>query len=149
MFLTLFLFFLSAAVIYFACEFFVNGVEWVGHRFQLGATATGTVLAAFGTALPESAVTFMAGVFGGVTRLRKFCHDTPAVGDIAQGHHTTHLPPSAIEQRSDIMANEGGDTPAAITQLTAESMKMSFLSQSSHTSLDSVSKALETMARKS
>jgi hypothetical protein len=56
---------------------------------------------------------------------------------------------SAIEQRSDIMANEGGDTPSAITQLTAESMKMSFLSNSSHTSLDSVSKALETMARKS
>ena len=31
MLLTLFLFFLSAAVIYLACEFFVNGVEWVGH----------------------------------------------------------------------------------------------------------------------
>lgn len=55
---------------------------------------------------------------------------------------------SSIEQRSDLMANDGGDTPSAITQLTAESMKMSFLSNSSHTSLDSVSKALETMARK-
>jgi len=62
--LTLFLFFLSALVIYFACEYFVNGIEWVGHRLKLGATATGTVLAAFGTALPESAVTFMAVVFG-------------------------------------------------------------------------------------
>lgn len=75
MLLTLFLFFLSAAVIYFACEFFVNGVEWVGHRFQLGATATGTVLAAFGTALPESAVTFMAVVFG----------ETPEQKDIGVG----------------------------------------------------------------
>ena len=75
MLLTLFLFFLSAAVIYFACEFFVNGVEWVGHRFALGATATGTVLAAFGTALPESAVTFMAVVFG----------DTPEQKDIGVG----------------------------------------------------------------
>ncbi|AHE54850.1 hypothetical protein [Sphingomonas sanxanigenens] len=56
---------------------------------------------------------------------------------------------SAIEQRSDLISNEGGDTPSQITQLTAESMKMSFISQSSHTSLDSVSKALETMARKS
>ena len=55
---------LLAAAIYFACEFFVNGVEWVGHRFRLGATTTGTVLAAFGTALPESAVTFVAVVFG-------------------------------------------------------------------------------------
>ena len=32
--------------------------------------------------------------------------------------------------------------------LTAEAMKMSFLSNSSHSSIDSVSKALETMARK-
>ncbi|MBV7481643.1 sodium:calcium antiporter [Bordetella sp. BOR01] len=64
MLLTLFLFFLSALVIYFACEYFVNGIEWVGHRLKLGVTATGTVLAAFGTALPESAVTFMAVVFG-------------------------------------------------------------------------------------
>ncbi|KCV06364.1 sodium/calcium exchanger protein [Bordetella holmesii CDC-H719-BH] len=64
MFLSIFLFLLAAAIIYLACEFFVNGVEWVGHHFRLGATATGTVLAAFGTALPESAVTFMAVVFG-------------------------------------------------------------------------------------
>lgn len=64
MFLTLFLFFAAAIAIYVACEFFVNGVEWVGCRLQLGATAVGTVLAAFGTALPESAVTFVAVVFG-------------------------------------------------------------------------------------
>lgn len=54
-----------------------------------------------------------------------------------------------IEQRSDGIANEGGDNPSQITMLTAEAMKMSFLSNSSHSSLDSVSKALETMARKS
>lgn len=64
MFLTLILFFLSALIIYFACEYFVNGIEWVGHRMHLGVTAVGTVLAAFGTALPESAVTFVAVVFG-------------------------------------------------------------------------------------
>src|ERR1700679_1534411 len=58
------LFLLCAAAIYFSCEYFVNGVEWVGRRLCVGATATGTVLAAFGTALPESAVTFVAVVFG-------------------------------------------------------------------------------------
>lgn len=42
----------------------------------------------------------------------------------------------------------GGDNPSEITKLTAESMKMSYLSQSSSSSLDSVGKALETMARK-
>lgn len=75
MILTLLLFFLSALTIYYACEFFVNGIEWVGHRLKLGATATGTVLAAFGTALPESAVTFMAVVFG----------ETPEQKDIGVG----------------------------------------------------------------
>ena len=50
MLLTLFLFFLSAAVIYFACEYFVNGVEWVGHRFELGATAGMSTVLAFGFA---------------------------------------------------------------------------------------------------
>ncbi len=75
MLLTVFLFFLSAFVIYLACEFFVNGVEWVGCRLNLGATAVGTVLAAFGTALPESAVTFVAVVFG----------NTPEQKDIGVG----------------------------------------------------------------
>ncbi len=54
----------SAAVIYLACEFFVNGVEWIGHRFDVGQKATGTILAAFGTALPESVVTLVAVAFG-------------------------------------------------------------------------------------
>ncbi len=55
-----------------------------------------------------------------------------------------------IVQKSEALGGEqGADRPSDITQLTAESMRMSFLSQSSHTSLDSVSKALETMARKS
>ena len=62
--LTAFLFLLSAGAIYVACEYFVNGVEWFGRKLNLGATATGTVLAAFGTALPESAVTFVAVVLG-------------------------------------------------------------------------------------
>jgi len=61
---TLSLLLLLAAAIYLSCEYFVNGVEWVGHKLRLGATTTGTLLAAFGTALPESAVTFVAVVFG-------------------------------------------------------------------------------------
>jgi len=54
----------SAVVIYIACEYFVNAVEWVGHHFGVSRTAVGTVLAAFGTALPESVVTLVAVVFG-------------------------------------------------------------------------------------
>jgi cation:H+ antiporter len=55
---------LSAGFIYWACEYFVNGVEWVGHKAGISQNAVGTVLAAFGTALPESVVTFIAVVFG-------------------------------------------------------------------------------------
>jgi cation:H+ antiporter len=75
MILTLALLLISAAVIYLACEFFVNGVEWVGHHFGVSRTAVGTVLAAFGTALPESVVTLVAVVFG----------KTPAQKDIGVG----------------------------------------------------------------
>ncbi|HVV31787.1 MAG TPA: hypothetical protein VHC73_01060 [Vitreimonas sp.] len=53
----------AAGAIYVACEFFVNGVEWLGRRMAVGSTATGTILAAIGTALPESVVTFVAVAF--------------------------------------------------------------------------------------
>jgi cation:H+ antiporter len=62
--LTILLFIGSAGAIYFACEYFVNGIEWLGRKLGVGETATGTILAAFGTALPESAVTFAAVAFG-------------------------------------------------------------------------------------
>jgi hypothetical protein len=53
-----------------------------------------------------------------------------------------------IQQMSDSLSG-GGDNPSQITQLTAESLRMSFMAQSSQSSIDSVGKALETMARKS
>lgn len=54
---------------------------------------------------------------------------------------------SSIQQRSDAIS-AGNDTPSAITELTAESLKMGFLSSSAHSSISSVGQALETMARK-
>jgi cation:H+ antiporter len=54
----------SAAVIYLSCEYFVNAVEWAGLQWGVSRNAVGTVLAAFGTALPECVVTFVAVVFG-------------------------------------------------------------------------------------
>lgn len=55
---------IAALLIYFSCELFVNAIEWVGRAFNISQNAVGTVLAAFGTALPESVVTFIAVVFG-------------------------------------------------------------------------------------
>jgi len=54
---------------------------------------------------------------------------------------------NTIQQQSDAIS-AGNDTPSAITELTAQSLKMGFLSNSSHSSLSSVGSALETMARK-
>jgi len=57
------------------------------------------------------------------------------------------------KQASDIEAKSagmgaGGDKPADVTELTAMSLKMSFLASSSHTAISTVGSALETMARK-
>lgn len=49
-----------AVAIYLSCEWFVNAVEWLGLRLNVGKMAVGTILAAFGTALPESVVTLVA-----------------------------------------------------------------------------------------
>lgn len=53
-----------AVAIYLACEWFVNAVEWLGVRLNMGTLAIGTVLAAIGTALPESVVTLVAVTMG-------------------------------------------------------------------------------------
>jgi len=50
-------------VIYYSCELFVNAIEWVGVKFNVSQSAVGTILAAIGTALPESVVTFVAVTF--------------------------------------------------------------------------------------
>jgi len=52
-----------------------------------------------------------------------------------------------IVEQADLVSG-GFDTPSEITALTAESLRMNFISNSSHTSLTSVGSALETLARK-
>jgi len=55
---------------------------------------------------------------------------------------------ATIQQESDQLNTQGTDTPAAITELTAQSLKMGFMSNSSHSAIQSVGDALSTMARK-
>ncbi|MDU2064253.1 MAG: sodium:calcium antiporter [Sporomusaceae bacterium] len=56
---------ISVIVIYYSCELFVNGIEWVGKKLNISQCAVGTILAALGTALPESVVTLVAVAFQG------------------------------------------------------------------------------------
>ncbi len=50
--------------IVWACAVFTNGIEWVGHRYKMSEGAVGSVLAAVGTALPETLIPIVA-LFGG------------------------------------------------------------------------------------
>jgi cation:H+ antiporter len=51
---------LALGVILLSAELFTNAVEWFGRRFELGEGAVGSVLAAVGTALPETLVPIIA-----------------------------------------------------------------------------------------
>ncbi|MEM2839689.1 MAG: sodium:calcium antiporter [Thermoplasmata archaeon] len=55
---------LPLLIILIGCELFTNGIEWMGVRLGLAESATGSVLAAVGTALPETMVPIIAIIFG-------------------------------------------------------------------------------------
>ncbi len=52
-------------VILVGAELFTNGIEWFGRKLQLAQGAVGSVLAAVGTALPETMIPIIAIGFGG------------------------------------------------------------------------------------
>lgn len=54
----------SLGVILFAAEIFTNGVEWLGVRLHLSEGAVGSILAAVGTAMPESLIPLIAFISG-------------------------------------------------------------------------------------
>jgi cation:H+ antiporter len=55
----------ALVVILLSAELFTNGVEWVGESFGLSEGAVGSVLAAVGTALPETLLPLVAILVGG------------------------------------------------------------------------------------
>jgi cation:H+ antiporter len=58
--MTVFLLIVAFLVILAGCELFCNGVEWFGRKLNLGEGAVGSVLAAVGTALPETVIPLIA-----------------------------------------------------------------------------------------
>jgi cation:H+ antiporter len=55
----------SFAVILSGALLFTNAIEWSGHRLGLGEGATGSLLAAVGTAMPETLIPIVAIIGGG------------------------------------------------------------------------------------
>lgn len=67
---------LALLLILFAAELFTNGIEWLGHKLGLSEGVVGSVLAAVGTALPETLIPIVA-VFHGHS------YDDVGIGAIA------------------------------------------------------------------
>ena len=63
--MSVFLLIVAFAVILAGCELFVNGIEWFGRKLNLGEGAVGSVLAAVGTALPETIIPLIAILING------------------------------------------------------------------------------------
>ena len=55
---------ISFAVILAGALLFTNAVEWMGHRLEMGTGAVGSLLAAVGTAMPETLIPIVAIVGG-------------------------------------------------------------------------------------
>src|SRR3954453_8988459 len=56
---------IAFVVILLGAELFTNGIEWFGKKLELAEGAVGSVLAAVGTALPETIIPFIAILFSG------------------------------------------------------------------------------------
>ena len=54
------LFIFSFAIVLAGALLFTNAVEWIGHRLHLGEGAVGSLLAAVGTAMPETLIAIVA-----------------------------------------------------------------------------------------
>jgi cation:H+ antiporter len=65
MLLTVVLLLVSLGVILIAAELFTNAVEWTGHKLNLNEGVVGSILAAVGTAMPETLIPVVAILFVG------------------------------------------------------------------------------------
>jgi cation:H+ antiporter len=70
---------LSFLIILAGSELFTNGVEWAGHKLAIAEAAVGSVLAAVGTALPETFIPAVALLTG---RNTPEAHDAVGMGAI-------------------------------------------------------------------
>src|SRR5688572_12895729 len=65
----------ALVVILVAAELFTNGIEWFGHKLNLAEGAVGSVLAAVGTALPETMIPLIAILLAGSGAAGSAGHD--------------------------------------------------------------------------
>ncbi|MFF9158573.1 sodium:calcium antiporter [Streptomyces sp. NPDC014846] len=116
---------ICAVAIYLSCEWFVNAVEWLGERLNVGKMAVGTILAAFGTALPESVVTLVAVTTGATTEAKDIGVGAAmggplALATVAYGVTGTMLLLKRRRERSAVLATTGMPPSNSLTYPDAE-----------------------------
>ena len=54
------LFLISILLVFISCDLSTSGIEWIGRKFKLSESVVGGILAAIGTALPETFIPTIA-----------------------------------------------------------------------------------------
>jgi len=54
---------MSLALILISCEFFTNGIEWLGRKIGVGDGVVGSIFSAVGTCLPETMIPIIAIIY--------------------------------------------------------------------------------------
>ncbi|MFF2624743.1 sodium:calcium antiporter [Kitasatospora griseola] len=117
-----------AVAIYLSCEWFVNAVEWLGERLNVGKMAVGTILAAFGTALPESVVTLVAVTTGGTEEAKNIGVGAAmggplALATVAYGITGVALLVKRRRDRAAALATGAALVPASVALGTEKDMR--------------------------
>ncbi|HEY9786183.1 MAG TPA: hypothetical protein V6D17_12320 [Candidatus Obscuribacterales bacterium] len=100
---------LALTVIVLAAELFTNGIEWLGQRLQLSEGVVGSVLAAVGTALPETLIPFVAILFFGQKQ-----GDEIGIGAIAGAPFMLSTLTLGLCGLTVLLCSKGGSRPAGL-----------------------------------
>lgn len=112
----------SLLVILAGCELFTNAIEWLGAKLKLSTGACGSVLAAVGTALPETIVPMVAillmtkegatdvgigGIIGAPFMLSTLAFTVTALGVLVYTR-TGHRPTAMMQVDSQVLSHDLG-----------------------------------------
>jgi cation:H+ antiporter len=108
---------ISFGIILTAAELFTNSVEWFGHRLGISEGAVGSVLAAVGTAMPETMIPIIAIIFSGNAD-----HEEIGVGAILGAPFLLSTAAFAVTGIG-VMAYRGRRSTGNVLQLDSEIIK--------------------------
>ena len=102
-------------VILFGAELFTNGIEWFGRKLELAEGAVGSVLAAVGTALPETMIPIIAILFAtgeashavGIGAILGAPFMLATLAMFVTGVAILIVAPAALDRRRDARGHEG------------------------------------------